>query len=46
MEHKLRKIYFTIVMVAAILAAVAAVVFAIGFDKAKKIWYTNAWIVP
>lgn len=33
MEHKLRKIYFTIVMVAAILAAVAAVVFAIGFDK-------------
>ena len=32
MEHKLRKIYFTIVIVLAILAGVAAIVFAAGFD--------------
>ncbi|MBR3939131.1 MAG: hypothetical protein IKJ67_04050 [Bacteroidales bacterium] len=32
MEHKLRKIYFTIVIVLAILAGIAAIVFASGFD--------------
>ena len=32
MEHKLRKIYFTIVIILAILAGAAAVVFASGFD--------------
>ncbi|MBR4301284.1 MAG: hypothetical protein IKT84_05145 [Bacteroidales bacterium] len=32
MEHKLRKIYFTIVIVLAILAGAAAIVFAAGFD--------------
>ncbi len=33
MEQKLKKIYFAIVIVVAILAAIAAVVFAIGFDS-------------
>ncbi len=37
MEHKLRKIYFTIVIVLAILAGAAAIVFAAGFDAEKTL---------
>ena len=35
MEHKLRKIYFTIVIILAILAGAAAIVFAASFDVDK-----------
>lgn len=37
MEHKLRKIYFTIVIVLAILAGAAAIAFAAGFDAEKTL---------
>ena len=37
MEEKLRKIYFTIVIILAILAGAAAIVFATGFDVDKTL---------
>ncbi len=37
MEHKLRKIYFTVAIVLAILAGAAAIVFAAGFDVDKTL---------
>ena len=37
MEHKLRKIYFIIVIILAILAGAAAIVFAAGFDAEKTL---------
>ena len=37
MEHKLRKIYFTIVIILAILAGAAAIVFAASFDVDKTL---------
>ena len=37
MEHKLRKIYFIIVIILAILAGIAAIVFAAGFDAEKTL---------